>query len=165
MSEDKIQVRKALVEAVTAQKLIVKKLEAAQKEIASLKKLMAHADPDPSSAASEQNLTKKIRQQELLIAEFEADRLSQNDLEKQLQATLFRLEHSVTITPQPKIDDIDSTRATIDRMEGKVFKQEARAELSSKDRAQHKLKTDTEAAAIEDELSALKKSLANDQDD
>ncbi|MBY0548827.1 MAG: hypothetical protein K2W95_16265 [Candidatus Obscuribacterales bacterium] len=165
MSEDKIQVRKALLEAVTAQKLIEKKLEAAHKEIASLKKLLERPEPEPSSAASEQNLTKKIRQQELLIAEFEADRLSQNDLEKQLQATLFRLEHSVKVTPQPKIDDINGTRATIDRMEGKVFKQEARAELSAKDNAQHKLKADTEAAAIEDELSALKKSLAKDQDD
>lgn len=164
MSEDKIQVRKALVDAVTAQKLIEKKLEAARKEIASLQKLLGHPDLDPSSAASEQNLRAKIRQQELLIAEFEADRLSQRDLEKQLQATLFRLEHSVTIEPRVKIDNIDSTRATIDRMEGKVFKQEARAELSSKDNAQHKLKADTEAAAIEDELDALKKSLTKKED-
>lgn len=164
MSEDKIQVRKALVDAVTAQKLIEKKLEAARKEIASLQKLLGHPDPDPSSSASEQNLKAKIRQQELLIAEFEADRLSQQDLEKQLQATLFRLEHSVTIEPQAKIGNIDNTRATIDRMEGKVFKQEARADLSSKDHAQHKLKADTEAAAIEDELAALKKSLTQDQD-
>lgn len=164
MSEDKVQVRKALVDAVTAQKLIAKKLEAARKEIASMQKLLGRPDPDPSSAASEQNLKAKIRQQELLIAEFEADKLSQQDLEKQLQATLFRLEHSVTIEPQAKIDNIDSTRATIDRMEGKVFKQEARAELSSKDNAQHKLKADTEAAAIEDELAALKKSLTKDDD-
>lgn len=164
MSEDKVQVRKALVDAVTAQKLIEKKLEAARKEIASMQKLLGRPDPDPSSAASEQNLKAKIRQQELLIAEFEADKLSQQDLEKQLQATLFRLEHSVTIEPQAKIDNIDSTRATIDRMEGKVFKQEARAELSSKDNAQHKLKADTEAAAIEDELAALKKSLTKDDD-
>lgn len=160
MTEEKTQVRKALVEAVTAQKLIETKLVKAQQDLALLKKQLDSAH----SEQERQSFTRQVRQQELMIAEFEADKMAQHDLEKQLKATLFRLENSVKVEAPQKIDDIKETFATIDRMEGKVFRQEARAELSGRDNAQHKLKADTDKAAIEDQLKALKDSLKNEQD-
>ncbi len=162
MSEEKTQVRKALVEAIAAQKLIEQKLAKATSELATWKTRAASAHDSANQlmnhAEVEKDINNQIKTITGLIAELETDRLSQNDLEKQLRATLFRLENSVQVNHSPNIPSLEGTRDTITRMEGKIFEQEARAELSSNEK-ERQLKASTEAASIEDELNALKQTM------
>ena len=167
MSEEISQIRKALIEAVTAQKIIEKQLAKAREELDTWRKRLTQTGAnfsEPNTLSPEESeMCKRIRQTELLIAEFQADLMSQQDLETQLKQTLFRLENGVSIAPPPKIPSIDATLSTIERMEGKVFEKEAYAELTSKD-DERKLKLATESSAIEDQLAALKTSIHKRQD-
>lgn len=155
MTDEKTQVREALVEAIAAQKLIEQKISKAKEDLDRLKRL---ADSDHEK---DPQLETRTRKQQEFIAELETDRLAQNDLEKQLRQTLFRLEHTVVVAATPSLPDLDAPFQTIARLEGKVLQQEALVELTSDD-VERRLKADAEASSIEDELNALKQSLKKD---
>jgi phage shock protein A len=157
MSEEIVQIRDALVEAVTAQKLIKEKLEKAKKDLETWRNRIAVAQRT-GHAEVEQEVGDRIRQLELLIAEFEADLMAQQDLEHQLKATLFKLEHSVQLPPPPQLPDFEDSDETLHRLEGKILESEAMAELTSHE-AERKVENESKSLALDAELEALKKSI------
>ena len=155
MSEDKhaqlAGLRQALVEAVATQKILEQKATKNKADLALWeKRLGEHADDKEVSKEAE----KRIAQLKRTIAELQADMMVQKDSENQLKATIFRLENKVVSPDYPDLSKLSNTRDTIGRMEKKIMSAEAMAELSEdKDRA---TAAAAEAAAIDDELAALK---------
>lgn len=151
MSEEIAEVRNALVEAVAARKLIEQKLAEAKKELATWQK----RTKDAEQFNADREVSDKIRQLELLIAEFEADVMAQQDQENTLKKTIKRLENTVPVAPLPDLSNIDAADETIKRLEGKVIESEAYAELSdnNKDR---KLEEEAKSLSLDQELEALK---------
>lgn len=161
MSEELVRVRQALVEAVAAQKLIDQKLKKVKEDLKQWEGRAAAAqesDPELHKKALEQ--AKNLKQ---LIAEFEADLMSQNDLEKQLKATLFKLEHTVPSAPKIVLPDLSAPFETIQRLEGKILKDEALAKLTE-EASDRQLARQSESSIIEDELEALKRNLHKDEE-
>jgi phage shock protein A len=157
MSEEIAEVRNALIEAVTSQKLIKEKLDKSKGELETWRKRLAitqKTGPDDV----EKEVTDRIRSLELLIAELEADLMSQEDLEKQLKVTLSKLEHNVNIPPPPSMPDFDDGEETLQRLEGKIFEKEALAELSAKD-DERKFERESKSLSLDAELEALKKAM------
>jgi len=161
MSEEMMHVKNALVEAVTAHKMIEEKLGKARKDLETWRKRLELAR---GQAEVEQQVADRIRQLELLIAELEADLMAQEDLESQLKATIFKLEHSVSIPPPPRMPDFDDGQETIDRLEGRILESEAMAELTSH-KDERKMEDDAKNLALDDELEALKKAVKKKKDD
>lgn len=155
MSEDKhaqlAGLRQALVEAVATQKILEQKATKNKADLALWeKRLGEHADDKEVSKEAE----KRIAQLKRTIAELQADMMVQKDSENQLKATIFRLENKVVSPDYPDLSKLPNTRDTIGRMEKKIMSAEAMAELSEdKERA---TAAAAEAAAIDDELAALK---------
>lgn len=163
MFEDVIRIKNALVEAVTAQKMIQDKLEKARADLETWRKRLAIAQRGGNSAV-EKEVSERIRSLELLIAEFDADLMSQQDLESQLKATLHKIENEVSLPPPPQMPDFDDADETMNRLEGKILETEALAELSSRDekrQAEH----DAKNLALDAELEALKQSMRKKQED
>jgi phage shock protein A len=162
MSDEEVAVRKALVEAIAAQKLIEQKIAKYKLDLSQQQRLQSRLEQDAEKQAS---VLENIAQIQRNIAEFEADRLAQGDLEKQLRETLFRLETHVRVPKPAPLPDFDSARATMDRLENRVVEAESLAELQSQSQdKERKLLQDEEKALIDDELAALKKSLHKEQD-
>lgn len=157
MSEEIGEVRNALIEAVTSQKLIKEKLDRSKAELETWRKRLAMTQ-QAGRADVEKEVAERIRPLELLIAEFEADLMAQQDLEKQLKTTLARLEHDVNIPPPPSMPDFDDGDETLQRLEGKVFEQEAMAELTSNE-GKRKLEREGKSLSLDAELEALKQSM------
>lgn len=155
MSEDKhaqlAGLRQALVEALATQKILEQKATKNKADLALWEqRLGEHADDQEVSKEAE----KRIAQLKRTIAELQADMMVQKDSENQLKATIFRLENKVVSPDYPDLSKLSNTRDTIGRMEKKIMSAEAMAELSEdKDRA---TAAAAEAAAIDDELAALK---------
>lgn len=155
MSEDKHEqlanLRRALLEAVATQKILDQKLTKDRTDLDLWEKRLAeHADDEQVKKEAE----KRIVQMKRTIAELQADMMAQKDSENQLKATIFRLENKVVSPDYPDVSDLANTRETIGRMEKRIMTSEAMAELSEdKDRATAQA---AEAAAIDDELAALK---------
>lgn len=155
MSEDKHEqlanLRRSLVEAVATYKILEQKLAKHQADLALWeKRLVEHAEDAEVTAEAPKRITQLKRN----MAELQADMMAQKDSEAQLKATIFRLENKVVSPDYPDVSDLSNTRDTIGRMEKKIMTSEAMAELSDdKDR---KTAQAAEAAAIDDELAALK---------
>jgi len=158
MSEEIEQVRNALIETVTAQKLIQEKLKKAKEDLATWKKRLEGA-----KAAAQEDLAKevadRIRPLELTIAEYEAELMAQEDQEESLKKTIFRLEHGVPMPPPPSMPDFEEGEETIQRMENKIFEAEAFNELSDKSRQERKAEEDLKSLSLDDELEKLKQSM------
>ncbi|MBX9666662.1 MAG: PspA/IM30 family protein [Candidatus Obscuribacterales bacterium] len=161
MSEELAKVRSALVDAVAAKKLIAEKLAKAKDDLAKWRKRLSSVDPvaEPQVA---QEVQVRIRQLEVMSAEWQADYMAQEDLEGQLKQTIFRLEHSVPQAQIAMIPNSDEADATIQRMEGKILEQEALAELSAPDDKEKKLDSQLREADLNNELLELKKKLKKD---
>lgn len=157
MSEEIGEVRNALIEAITSQKLIREKLDKSKAELDTWRNRLATTQ-QAGRDDIEKEVSDRIRALELLIAEFEADLMAQEDLEKQLKATLARLERNVNIPPPPSMPDFDDHDETLQRLEGKILEQEAMAELTSKE-DQRKLEREGKSLALDAELEALKQSM------
>lgn len=158
MSEEIEQVRNALIETVTAQKLLQEKLKKANEELVTWRKRA-----DAAKASGQDDLAKevadRIRQLELTIAEYQADLMSQEDQEESLKKTIFRLEHGVPMPPPPNMPDFEEGEETIQRMENKILEAEAFNELSDKSRAERKAEEDLKSLSLDDELEKLKQSM------
>ncbi|MDZ4833228.1 MAG: PspA/IM30 family protein [Candidatus Melainabacteria bacterium] len=158
MSEEIEEVNNALIETVTAKKLIKEKLKKAKEELATW-----HKRADATKAAGQEDLAEevagKIRQLELTIAEYEADVMSQEDQEESLKKTIFRLENGVAMPPPPNLPDLEDGDETIQRMENKIFEAEAFNELSDKSREERKVENDMKSLSLDDELEKLKQSM------
>lgn len=155
MSDEEVAVRKALIEAIAAQKVIAQKISKYQQDLSKQQRVQSELAADDEKQAQVAKSMEGIKQ---TIAEFEADRMAQSDLEKQLRETLFRLETHVRVPTPAPLPDFDTARATMDRLEHRVVEAESLAELQSRDK-ERQLQQAEEKASIEDELAALKKSL------
>ncbi len=164
MSEDKhaqlAGLRHALVEAIATQKILDQKLGKNKADLAVWeKRIVEHADDEQVTKEAQ----KRIVQLKRTIAELQADMMAQKDSENQLKATIFRLENKVVSPDYPDVSDLSNTRDTIGRMEKKIMSSEAMAELSEdKERA---TAAAAEAAAIDDELAALKAKMKDKKSD
>lgn len=159
MSEEINQVREALVEAVTAQKLLEEKIAGVREELARWRKRSEVCSASGDADTVEQ-IAARVRQLELTIAEFQADFMAQQDLEEQLKKTLSRLQNSVSLPAPPRIPDIDDRAdSTIERMETKILEAEAFNELSAPNEKEKKLEQEAKSLSLDDELEALKQSL------
>lgn len=158
MSEEIEEVRNALIETVTAQKLIQEKLKKAKEDLATWRK---RAEAAKASAQEDlgKEVAERIRQLELTIAEYEADLMSQEDQEESLKKTVFRLEHGVAMPAPPSMPDFEDGEETIQRMENKIFEAEAFNELSDKSRSERKAEEDLKSLSLDDELEKLKQSM------
>lgn len=163
MSEEVIRIKNALVEAVTAQKMIQNQLLKARAELETWRKRLAISQRGGDGAV-EKEVSERIRSLELLIAEFDADLTSQQDLESQLKATLHKTENEVSIPPPPQMPDFDDADETMNRLEGKILETEALAELSSCDGNRQAVR-DAKNLALDAELEALKQSMKKKQEE
>ncbi|MBX9692777.1 MAG: hypothetical protein K2Z81_10360 [Cyanobacteria bacterium] len=166
MTEGIAEVRNALVEAITARKLIEKKLKKAQEELDTEKRRLTEKAALSQMVGAEEKIKSHIHQLELLIAELNADQMAQEDLETQLKATLFKLEHAVPSARIPNIGDPDQADEAMDRFENVILQKEAYAELTTADRKKdvefEKLAKET---SVDDELAALKEQLRQNKND
>jgi phage shock protein A len=158
MSDELAKLNDALVESVTAQKLIEEKLKKAKEELATWRKRLESAKASNQADLVAQ-VEDRIRQLELTNAEFETDLMAQNDIEADLKKAIFRIEHGVPMPPPPNLPDFDESDATIERMENKIFEAEAFNELSDKSRAERKAEEDLKNLSLDDELEKLKQSM------
>ena len=163
MSKEITQIRKALVEAIAAQKLIQKNIVKAKEDMTKWQERSHGASPAEQPEVDEE-VGVRILNLKALIAELEADLMAQHDLEEQLKATLFRLEHTVQTAPPPNISNLEVVDETIERMEGKILKGEALAELSSNDK-ERKLEEAERSILLDEELQALKQSMKKKKED
>lgn len=158
MSEEIEAVRNALIETVTAQKLVQEKLKKAKEDLVTWRKRA-----DAAKASAQEDLAKdvadRIRHLELTIAEYEAELMSQEDQEESLKKTIFRLEHGYPMPPPPNMPDFEDGEETIQRMEGKILEAEAFNELSDKSRQDRKAEEDLKNLSLDDELEKLKQSM------
>ncbi len=157
MTEGMDEVRNALVEAVAARKLIEDKIAHAKDELAQWQKRLEHKD-QIAQENLDHEIANRIRQLQITIAELEADAMAQSDLEKQLRATLTRLEHSVPGAPLPDLSHVNDADETLEKLEGKLLESEAYAELAANDK-DRELEEKTESAELDDQLEALKKAV------
>jgi phage shock protein A len=162
MSEEMEQLKVALVESVTAQKLIEENLKKAKEDLATWKR-RAESSKNSDQADLVKQIADRIRQLELTIAEYETDLMAQGDIEENLKKAIFRLEHGVAMPPPPNLPDFDEGEATIQRMENKIFEAEAFNELSDKSREQRKVEEDMKSLSLDDELEKLKKAMKKKQ--
>ncbi len=159
MSEEINAVRDALVKAVTARKIIEQKLSSAKQDLAKWQRRSAGQGTAVDAEAGKE-IASRCRQLELSIAELEAHRLAQQDLETQLKATMGRLEHRIPTAQIPVLGNLDQAGDTIQRLENSVAKKQALADLLSGEREkERKLAKMSHDAALDDELEALKKKI------
>jgi phage shock protein A len=159
MSEEIAAVRNALVEAVTARKIIEQKLNSSKDDLAKWQS-RARDEKVLADAATSKDIAARCRQLELLIAELQAELMAQQDLESKLKATLFRLENTVPLMEVPAPGSTKQADAAISRLENAVNHKAAYAELLSSERdKEQKLANLSEQSAIADELAELKRKL------
>ncbi len=164
MSEEIAAVREALVEAITARKLIEKKLKTAKETLETEQDRLADNQSLSRIAAAEEKLTAKIRNLESMIAELETDRMAQQDLEATLKATLFQLENAVPSAQIPNLGNTNQSDEAVDRLENAILEKEAYADLLSSSREKDvKLENLAQEKALDDELAALKEAVKQQQ--
>ena len=158
MPEGIEELRNALIETVTAQKLLQEKLKKAKDDLLTWRKRS-----EAAKSSAQEDLAKevddRIRQLELTIAEYEADLMAQEDQEESLKKTIFRLEHGVAMPPPPNLPDFDEGEETIQRIEGKILEAEAFNELSDKSHQERKAEDELKNLTLDDELEKLKQSM------
>lgn len=164
MSDDKYQtlaeLRQALLEAVASQKLIEQKISRQRSELDTWQRRLEH-DQVQGQGADAVEIGKRLSKIKLEIAQLETEKVSQNDVERQLKATIFKLENSVQNPDYPDLSKLSDPAKTITRMEKKILEGEAFAELS--ENKELKLAQQADANSIDAELARLKQEL-NDKD-
>src|SRR5271168_2434213 len=101
MDDEVNQARNALVETIAARKLVEQKLSKAKEDLAPWKERLEPLKANNDAVLPE--VEARIRKLELTIAEMQTELMAQGDQEKQLRATIMKLENAVGLTAPPSI--------------------------------------------------------------